>query len=134
MLRVDLKKKDDLIDKLELQVQLLRATHDELGQAHVEFSDFVRDETDHLRKLIIAHQRRLQALELKEAQFGINTPVEIAMESEDIREKIRDLQMTIEETLYDSHDIRLATERIRKQVRKAETRTDYLINAEIQGH
>jgi hypothetical protein len=46
------------------------------------------EQQQHLEKLILAHQRRLQALELQAASFGLLTPPHISTEIEDIRKEI----------------------------------------------
>ncbi len=49
------------------------------------------DNKQAINKLIQEHERRLQKLKEKEARQGINTPVEILTEIEDIEEKLRAL-------------------------------------------
>lgn len=46
------------------------------------------DKQQHLEKLRIANQRRLQTLELQSASFGISVPPHIATEIEDIRKEL----------------------------------------------
>jgi hypothetical protein len=46
------------------------------------------EQQQHLEKLLLAHQRRLQALELQAASFGLLTPPHISTEIEDIRREI----------------------------------------------
>jgi len=46
------------------------------------------EQQQYLEKLILAHQRRLQALELQAASFGLLTPPHISTEIEDIRKEL----------------------------------------------
>ena len=71
----------------------------------VEFRDFVDERARHIRHLIIEYAKRLQILELRQAQMGLNTPPEILLEIQDIR---------------------TAIEQLRRQIRDADVRTDYL--------
>jgi hypothetical protein len=50
-----------------------------------------QDERSYLEDLTAIHRRRLQILERKQAQFGINTPPEVEMEIEDIGAEIKKL-------------------------------------------
>ena len=52
---------------------------------------------DDIKKLIIEHERRLQKLKEREAKFGINVPVEIETEIEDIEAEIEKLQTELAE-------------------------------------
>src|SRR5262245_51481815 len=50
-------------------------------------------EDEHIKKLLIYHNLRLQKLEDKKAIQGINTPPEILVEIENIKSEIESLQM-----------------------------------------
>ncbi len=104
-LRIELEKQDNEIDRLRQKNRYLAAVHDEIASVHIELSDFIKSESDHLRKLVIEHARRLQMLELQQAKMGNAAPPEIIMEIQDIRLRI---------------------ERMRKKLRQAERRTDFL--------
>lgn len=85
---------------------MLRANLQEIIQDHSDFRDFVDQRARHIRRLIIENIRRLQVLELREAQKGIDTEPSILIEIQDIR---------------------TAVEELRKQIRDSEPRTDFLI-------
>jgi hypothetical protein len=53
-------------------------------------------EQDHVKKMLHTYKRRLYALELKQAWHGINTPPEVLMELEDLRENIERCQSQID--------------------------------------
>jgi hypothetical protein len=50
-------------------------------------------DVDHLQSLLRAHSRRLKILELREATYGISCPPEILIEIEDIKQKIKNIQI-----------------------------------------
>ena len=52
-------------------------------------------EQDHAKEMLHTCKRRLYVLELKQASYGINTPPEILMEIEDLRENIEQCQSQI---------------------------------------
>ena len=52
----------------------------------------------HIQKLLAEKERRLQKLELKKAQFGLNCPVEIETEIEDLQVEIAKLKAEVEAT------------------------------------
>ncbi len=60
-------------------------------------SDLNIEELDYQRELLQAHLRRLQHLELRQAKFGANAPPEVAMEIEELRQKIAILKAKIGE-------------------------------------
>ncbi|MCB0166776.1 MAG: serine/threonine-protein phosphatase [Anaerolineae bacterium] len=51
---------------------------------------------DDIKRLITKYNRRLQKLKEKEASFGLDTPVHILIEIEDIEEKLEKLQTDLE--------------------------------------
>lgn len=85
---------------------MLRANLEEIIQDHANFRDFVEDRARGIRRLIIEYSRRLQILELQQAQRGLSVPPEIIMEIQDIRTEL---------------------EKLRKEIRESEPRTDFLI-------
>ncbi len=50
------------------------------------------EDPQYLRKLLATKRRRLQALELQEAQFGISAPPHVTIEIEDLRREIAELE------------------------------------------
>jgi len=50
---------------------------------------------EHLSQIRSVLRRRLKILELREAKMGDNTPPEVIMETEDLREKIQDINSTL---------------------------------------
>jgi hypothetical protein len=54
------------------------------------------EEQHHIKELLYTNQRRLRALELKQAWQGINTPAEVLMEIEDLRDSIVQCESLIE--------------------------------------
>lgn len=79
---------------------------EEIIQDHSEFRDFVDKQSRHIRGLIVAYGRRLQVLEMQQALKGIDTDPQIIIEIQDIRTEL--------EKLY-------------KQIKATEVRTDFLI-------
>ncbi len=91
---------------------LLRANLDEIVSDHSVFLDYVDQQARHIRSLIIAYGRRLQVLEFQQALKGLDTDPQIIIEIQDIRVEL--------EKLY-------------KQVRRSEIRSDFLIRRDDAG-
>ena len=74
------------------------------------------EQRKHLEDLRQAHLKRLQVLELKEAQFGMNAPPEILTEMEDVRERIAsiDIQLT---NIREINDIRSRQEEQAQEIK-----------------
>jgi hypothetical protein len=57
-----------------------------------EIKDFINQK----RKVIVAHQKRLNTLEIKAAKYGMECPASIEMEIDEIMEKVKTLEAEIE--------------------------------------
>lgn len=55
-----------------------------------------REELAHLENLYRVYQKRLRVLELKAAWQGLNTPADVLLEIENIREMIDGVQLQID--------------------------------------
>jgi hypothetical protein len=60
------------------------------------------EETAHLQALIQVYQKRLQALEQQAALLGLHSPPQIAVEIEDVKAKIDELQVKLSSIYYES--------------------------------
>jgi hypothetical protein len=69
----------------------LRANLEEIIQDHADFRNFVDVKARHIRQLIIAYGRRLQILEMQQALKGIDTDPQTIIEIQDIRTELEKL-------------------------------------------
>lgn len=92
------------------------------------------DDQEYLKQLLKIHQDRLQVLEMREAQLGLNTPPEIIVEMRHIRQKIGSVNQQIssltkppDEILADKNIVEIILyESFEKW--SSETQTDVLIS------
>ena len=92
------------------QNDYLKATQDEIVNAHSTFADFTNAQVNHLRNLAMTLDRNLRTLREREAQFGpLNTPLGLVNEIQEIRHQL---------------DI------VKIELRKADVKTDFLTRLE----
>ena len=70
-----------------------------------------QDEIEGIKRLLKNHHRRLQALEERKALYGIDTPLAILTEIEDIQAEIEALEAQLQELEQRSGDVEDKTER-----------------------
>ena len=84
-----------------------------------------KEQDIHFKKIREIHVRRLQVLELQAAQFGINTPPHIVLEIEDIKEKIRLIELQLKKYIN-------ATEHLEHSQKLSSTQVN--INGNVSGN
>lgn len=70
--------------------ELIKNLVDVLGQG-LKREEESASEVETKKKFVLIHQRRLNKLKERQAKFGINTPIEIEIEIEDIEKQIEEL-------------------------------------------
>jgi len=86
----------------DLDIEIPSERHDELPRSREEYErdktqlssllDELDIETKHLKKLRATSTNRLRKLEQRHAELGINTPIEVVNEIEDITEELKKLE------------------------------------------